>query len=268
MSWSYFADQELDYVIYETGLGGRLDATQVITPILSVITRIDMDHMELLGETIAQIAAEKAGIIREGVPVITLADQHPEALQVIDAHAQDRSSLLTLVEPPFVLPDTYQMKASFQAENLALARAAVAPLLAPEEMRLAEQGFAKAVCPGRFQVIDPALVIVDAAHNPHAIRALVQALRQGYPEQSFQVIAGILARKNANEMLTTLSEFASELYLCDFDPPNSMSASSVPSLVSPVDLSHCQSLSRQRPTVVTGSIFFLDAFLRLEEGFG
>ena len=82
MALRYFAEQECDLVIWETGLGGRLDATNIVTPLASVITNIQYDHQKWLGETLASIAAEKAGIIKPGIPVLTATDA-PEALQVI-----------------------------------------------------------------------------------------------------------------------------------------------------------------------------------------
>src|SRR5258708_16638935 len=96
MALRYFAEQKCDLVLWETGLGGRLDATNIVTPLASVITNIQYDHQKWLGETLPSIAAEKAGIIKPGVPVITATDE-PEALRVIQETAGAQSSPLTVV---------------------------------------------------------------------------------------------------------------------------------------------------------------------------
>jgi dihydrofolate synthase/folylpolyglutamate synthase len=99
MAMRYFAEQKCDLVIWETGLGGRLDATNIITPLASVITNIQYDHQKWLGETLASIAGEKAGIIKPGIPVITATDE-PEALKVIQHTARAQNATLTVIQPP------------------------------------------------------------------------------------------------------------------------------------------------------------------------
>ena len=94
MALKFFAEQHCDLVIWETGLGGRLDATNIVTPLASVITNIQFDHQQWLGDTLAKIAAEKAGIIKPGVPVITATDE-PEALKVIEEIARKQNAPLT-----------------------------------------------------------------------------------------------------------------------------------------------------------------------------
>ena len=96
MALKFFAEQKCDLVIWETGLGGRLDATNIVTPLASVITNIAFDHQQWLGDTLAKIAAEKAGIIKPGVPVVTAADE-PEALAVIEKMAREKNAPLIKV---------------------------------------------------------------------------------------------------------------------------------------------------------------------------
>ena len=93
MALKFFAEQNCDLVIWETGLGGRLDATNIVTPLASVITNIQFDHQQWLGDTLAQIAAEKAGIIKPGVPVVTATDE-PDALAVIEKMAREKNAPL------------------------------------------------------------------------------------------------------------------------------------------------------------------------------
>src|SRR6059058_3021051 len=96
MALRYFAEQQCDLVIWETGLGGRLDATNIVTPLASVITNIQLDHQEWLGQTIREIAREKAGIIKPNIPIITAAEE-PDALKVIGQTARDNNAPLTIV---------------------------------------------------------------------------------------------------------------------------------------------------------------------------
>src|SRR5207237_7234648 len=103
MALRYFAEQKCDLVIWETGMGGRLDATNIVTPLASVITNIQFDHQEWLGDTLAKIAYEKAGIIKPGVPVVTATDA-PEALEVIVKTAREKNARLAKVGPASSLP--------------------------------------------------------------------------------------------------------------------------------------------------------------------
>src|SRR6266446_4668122 len=99
MALRYFAARNCDLVVWETGLGGRLDATNIVTPLASVITNVQYDHQQWLGQTLASIAAEKAGIIKPGIPVITATDD-PEALKVIEETVRRQGAPLSVVAPP------------------------------------------------------------------------------------------------------------------------------------------------------------------------
>src|SRR5580692_11299543 len=110
MALKFFAEQKCDLVIWETGLGGRLDATNIVTPLASVITNIALDHQQWLGDTLEKIAAEKAGIIKPGIPVITAAE--PPALGVIEAVARAENAPLTKIKPVAILPRQSDLIAS------------------------------------------------------------------------------------------------------------------------------------------------------------
>src|SRR5205823_11289995 len=107
MALSYFAEQQCDLVIWETGMGGRLDATNIVMPLASVITNIQFDHQKWLGNTLEEIAAEKAGIIKPGVPVVTATDA-PEALEVIARTAREKNATMTVVTWPKPTPHPSQ----------------------------------------------------------------------------------------------------------------------------------------------------------------
>jgi dihydrofolate synthase/folylpolyglutamate synthase len=204
----HFARARVDVAVLETGLGGRLDATNVVRPLVSVITSISLDHMAVLGPTIARIAAEKAGIIKRGRPVVSGA-MHPSARRVIAATAaRRRATLLQLGRDftatplpappgagplagaglelrtgPAAAPVRYRlaMPGGHQAENAALAVMA-ARRLARQGIAVPEaaivRGLARARLPARIEVVGRRpLVVVDAAHNVASMKTLVETLR-------------------------------------------------------------------------------------------
>jgi dihydrofolate synthase/folylpolyglutamate synthase len=186
MALKFFEEQKCDLVIWETGLGGRLDATNIVTPLAGVITNIAFDHTQWLGDTLEKIAAEKAGIIKPGVPVITTA-REPEVLGVIERVAREKHSAFTQVEvdsaasfsPPTSLPGEHQKT------NAALAVATVRVLqkqipVTDEQIRA---GLAQVNWPGRMQLIERGAqkIILDGAHNVAGAEVLRAALQGGAP---------------------------------------------------------------------------------------
>jgi dihydrofolate synthase/folylpolyglutamate synthase len=197
MALKYFSEQKCDLVIWETGLGGRLDATNIVTPFASVITNIAFDHQQWLGDTLEKIAAEKAGIIKPGVPVITATDT-PEALTVIGKIAHEKNAALTIVaadgnhSPPVksaaLCRDavTMPLLGEHQKTNAALALATVEVLQKqiPVSVEKIRAGLAEVNWPGRLQlVVKPAggKVLLDGAHNVAGVEALRVALESLLP---------------------------------------------------------------------------------------
>ena len=224
MALKFFAAQKCDLVIWETGLGGRLDATNIVTPLASVITNIALDHQQWLGDTLAAIAAEKAGIIKPGVPTLTTTDA-PEALQVIEQMARERGAPLTLVQPPHALaaPEggapgsrvtpPASLMGNHQRINAALALATV-ELLQPR-IRVSEAalraGLASVSWPGRLQLIKtPAgrTILLDGAHNAAGAAALRAALEQEFAGVHPVIIFGALADKKWKEICGILAPLA------------------------------------------------------------
>jgi dihydrofolate synthase/folylpolyglutamate synthase len=164
-----------EVVVLETGMGGRLDATNALTPLVSVITPIAMDHQQWLGNSIAEIAAEKAGIIKPGIPVVS-APQHPAAAEVIRAAAEYSGSALTVVEEPW--PGPLPLAGEHQRWNAAVAVAAVreAGFRLPHEILV--RGLAATAWPGRFQMLPGRRVVLDGSHNPHGTEATVATWKQ------------------------------------------------------------------------------------------
>jgi len=220
----HFAESGADLVIWETGMGGRHDATNVVMPVVSVITGIGMDHCAHLGATEAAIAGEKAGIIKAGVPVFRGA-MSAEAAAVIDAVASQRGAPLQVIEDASVQLSgkadgrrrvawrghefEISLPGAMQLRNAALA-AAVARHLAPGFGRSPEvvlSGFARARWPGRRQRL-PDGTLLDGAHNPPAIADLAAELAAEFPGERFDLVFGCLADKEAGEMLRQLIPLA------------------------------------------------------------
>ena len=227
VAFAHFARSHCDVVVVEVGLGGRLDSTNVIeAPEVSVITPISFDHCAFLGSTLAEIAGEKAGIIKPGVPVVC-APQAPEAETVIRQSAYERAC-------PFVQVDLSQEQGSercfsyrqrgdlalgmhgvFQLENAATALDALDVLKErgweiPEEA--IREGLRCAYWPGRFEVVSAEpLVVFDGGHNPSGINALAASLEHAYPQHYRIIISGVLADKDYRNMAEVLVDMADEV---------------------------------------------------------
>lgn len=204
----YFFEQQVDVVLLETGMGGRLDATNAVQPKVSVITRIGRDHQQWLGNSLEQIAAEKAGIIKPGVPVITTQQDAAAAAVLSDTAERMQSSLL--------IADSIKEGVSVglcgihQRTNAAIACAAVkASGFSISEASMRE-GLQRVWWPGRFQ--RDANMWLDGAHNPQGIESLVKTWRATYPDIRPKVIFGVLEDKGAAEMVAALAEIAEEIW--------------------------------------------------------
>jgi dihydrofolate synthase / folylpolyglutamate synthase len=209
MAALYFADNEVDYVIWETGMGGRLDATNVIDPLCSVITSISLEHCEYLGETLADIATEKAGIIKPRRPVFT-SKLPPEAAEVVKARA--RELRCTVYNPVKELPDVdLPLVGDYQRKNLALVTAVLQYLEREHglDLQKAFAGVGQTRWPGRCQILSDDTV-VDGAHNPEGAATLAATLEKLSPGQRYTVIFGCLQDKDAAAIIKALAPVADE----------------------------------------------------------
>ncbi|HEX7654028.1 MAG TPA: folylpolyglutamate synthase/dihydrofolate synthase family protein [Verrucomicrobiae bacterium] len=217
MALKYFADQKCDLVIWETGLGGRLDATNIVTPLASVITNIGLDHTQWLGNTLGAIAAEKAGIIKLGVPVIT-AETQPEPAQVIAATAQRLGAPLIQATTPTYLAQACppalapSLRGHHQLLNTATAVATVATLqkLIPVGENDLRRGIRNVYWPGRLQRLtwQGQNFLLDGAHNQAGIATLCAELAsQPTPPAKRHLIIGVLADKEWQPMCRQLAPF-------------------------------------------------------------
>jgi dihydrofolate synthase / folylpolyglutamate synthase len=225
MALVIFAEEGVERVVLEVGLGGRLDATNVVRPSLAVITPIDFDHESYLGRSIESIATEKAGILKPGVPAV-FARQRPEAARVLDRRAAELDIPVTRAanspvehlsldargsrfELSGVTPLSIRcpLAGEHQAENAVTA--ALALLACGVDRRAIEAGIAAAVWPGRLEhVRERPAIILDGAHNPAAARALAAYIARFYAHTRLRLIFGIMRDKAAAEIAGILFPLA------------------------------------------------------------
>lgn len=243
----YFTEQQADWAVIEVGMGGEIDSTNVIQPELAVITNVAMDHMAYLGETVAEIAAVKAGIIKPGVPTLTAA-QNQAALAVLQKRAAVKDTSLEQLGRDFAyLPRkvaesgqifdwqklavnnsdgnnlvyadlSIQLLGEHQLANASLAVAAAAKLDLPEAA--VRQGLAAACWPGRLEIVNrQPLTVLDGAHNVAGMQALSGALQQYWPGRPIVAVLGMLADKERAEALRLLLPLVSRAVITKVPSP-------------------------------------------------
>jgi dihydrofolate synthase/folylpolyglutamate synthase len=229
MALQFFAEQKCDLVVWETGMGGRLDATNIVTPLASVITNIALDHQQWLGETLAKIAAEKAGIIKQDVPVVTATDE-PEALAVIEKIARDKNAPLFKVGQASSLSPLEKTRKSeagvtpvpsltgkHQRINAAVALATVGILQnqIPVSEKHIREGLAHVNWPGRLQLAQSPggqKILLDGAHNVAGAKVLRAALEQNFGGAKYALILGVLRDKDWQHICEMLAPLAARIY--------------------------------------------------------
>lgn len=214
--FKYFYDNDVDVVVLETGLGGRFDATNIIKRNLcSIITHVDFDHTERLGNTIDEIASEKAGIIKPNCPCIVF-----EGREVYRDVTDELGSLLLMVAP-FAPTTELALKGSYQQENLSLALAAIEEVFPELPQSVIDEGLSRVKHPCRFQYIEDKNLIIDGAHNPNGINSLRQSLDMYYPNTNRRFIFGCLKNKDYTKMVQSLFMQGDEIYFYYFKHQNS-----------------------------------------------
>ena len=207
MALEEFAREKCEVVILETGLGGRLDATNIVTPIASVITSIALDHQQYLGETLSEIAAEKAGIIKPRIPVLSTAHK-PEINEAIRNAAAKNKAPLEFIDTEV---DTC-LAGKHQRQNAALAQATVQALqnVFPVDDQAIVDGLVNVHWAVRAQCFekDNQRLLIDAAHNPGSAEALRDVLQANFPGQRHTLVIGMLADKNWKPFLEIIAPTA------------------------------------------------------------
>lgn len=290
LAFQYFATKaKPDIVLIETGLGGRLDSTNVIHPLVSIITNIGHDHMDILGSTIEAVAKEKAGIIKKRIPVISGCKQK-EAIEVIKNRAKEVSAPVYQLNEDFHCEHqqpyfSFQSKSrtlsnlkagmlgEHQQENASLAIAAI-DCLDDSNFSIDEKailtGLAKAKISNRIEIVsEEPTIILDGGHNPEGMEALTATLRSTYPTNKIYFLFCAMRDKNIKEMLQPISAIAHEIILTSFPYERVMDPYQVFetfSLNNSKVIENCldgyQYLLRKSSTsdvlVVTGSLYFLN----------
>lgn len=226
MMFLWFAEKQVDYAVIEVGLGGRYDATNIITPLVSVITNISLDHIQILGYSIEKIAFEKAGIIKPNVPVVTAATE--EALKVIQQEAKNHQAPLSILEPIFLSSGTFddqgqiiqykglykdhtvkiQNLGLYQIENVSVALHTL-EILQSQGVFLSDDSIEKGMFemghPGRMEIVSHTpLIILDGAHNPSAMKMLSKTMQTVFPGRRIIVVFGVMADKAVDDIIPSL----------------------------------------------------------------
>ncbi|KAF0197697.1 MAG: dihydrofolate synthase / folylpolyglutamate synthase [Bacillota bacterium] len=257
LAFYYYKSRQIDMLVLEVGLGGRLDATNVVTPLVSAITNIGFDHMEILGNTLGKIAYEKAGIIKPGVPVVTSVDAL-EALHVIAGIAQAKSAPLRVWGKDFysrpisgdlnsqtfdysgwVNLGSLELKllGPHQVVNAGLAVDVALGLQLSITAGQIRQGLREALWPGRFEIMRTCpWVIMDGAHNSHGALALSRTLDALLPNRKIRLVTGILSDKEPAELLRLLKPHVLQVYACAPSIPRATNATELASIASELGL--------------------------------
>jgi dihydrofolate synthase/folylpolyglutamate synthase len=251
LAFEVFARQRVEFAVIEVGLGGRLDATNVITPVVSIITRIDFDHENFLGHSLHEIAGEKAGILKHGVPVVS-SPQVLEAREIVRARAAELHCQLIETEETFRIdqesmesghvraratevatgsqfPLRLQLAGRFQMQN-ALNALAAARVLQAKNFRISDEsivrGVATARWPGRLEKLQSHPdIYLDGAHNPGAARELARFLEENFANRRILLIYGAMRDKAVDEVTGLLFPLAAEITFTQPNNPRAVSAS-------------------------------------------
>ena len=285
LAFLHFANEQVDVVVLETGIGGRLDSTNVITPEVSIITTVSLEHTAMLGDTCALVASEKAGIIKYGKPVVVGVKNH-EALEVIKKTAAlNESPIFVLNETIYARTvDTGQftyegtglccienielaMKGVHQYENATLAITACALFLGQLQEKAVRKALKEAVWEGRFEQVEEQ-IILDGAHNSEGTEALIQTLKQTYPNAKYRFIYAAMADKDHALSIQLMDAVAETITFTALSLPNAMAADQLYSLSTHKAKRYNQnwqqlvrdemnSLKKDELLIITGSLYFI-----------
>jgi dihydrofolate synthase/folylpolyglutamate synthase len=271
----HFQQRQCEVVILETGLGGRLDATNAVQSSVSVITPIDLDHEKWLGHSIAEIAREKAGIIKPHIPVVS-APQLTEAEAIIRQRAEECDALLQFVNEPWT-QTRVALRGEHQRMNAAIALAALHAAAIEISDDAVGSGLQSVEWPARFQLWDKT-IIIDGAHNPASARILAQTWREQFGADRGIVVLAILRDKNAAAIVDALRPIATKFLLPYIRseralPPHDLASIfsfNTPSLPHSITPSLAEALTAARTMkeriLITGSLHFAGEAIALLRG--
>ncbi len=295
MAMQYFGyRQPVDIALFEVGLGGRYDSTNIIYPILSIITNIGLDHTAILGDTYEKIAFEKAGIIKSGTAIVSAVKQK-EAIEVIRNRANELKAPFYLLDSKFSLENysstaageiftektpfselpnlEISMAGKHQIENASLAVMGAEILKRYFSILIENEhiyaGLKKAYWPGRFEILSlEPVVLIDGAHNEEGVAALVSELEKRYDDKKINLVFAALADKKLDKMIMNLDRMANEITFVDFDYPRAAKAEDLFQLSRNENRHYginwqrtiqekLSDLKQNEILVITGSLYFL-----------
>lgn len=298
LAFKYFSDQKVDFAVIEVGLGGRFDATNVVTPKVSIISAISFDHTKILGNTLPKIAFEKAGIIKNNIPVI-VSKQKSSAMKMIQSIALERNAPLvdangsfrvisgqkTLEHQEFMIKDDSSstgwvklpLIGSHQLDNARTAYAVI-DKLRDQGVKISaaavKHGFEQVDWPGRLEILQKnPLVIIDGAHNPDSFRNLAKTIKDYLPERKVIFVLGVSEDKNIRAMLRIIKPVIDTLVITKSTHPRAMETEKIQGLAKIIGISSmcvekiedarkiAERLSNENSVIiVSGSIFIAGAF--------
>jgi dihydrofolate synthase/folylpolyglutamate synthase len=293
MAMYYFFRQGVDVAILEVGLGGRLDSTNVVQPLITVITNVAKDHLQILGEQLEAIAREKAGIVKQGVPLISgAAESH--VIEILEQACGEKEAPLLLIGREFwaqkVAPRTFNfygrrwrwedirlgLAGSYQIENAAIALGAL-EALEERGYRVGRgavyKGLARVRWPGRMELVQHApQILLDGAHNPAAARSLKASLQEEFDYRCLYMVMGIMADKEVAAILAVVAPLADVLIATTPPNPRALSARRLAEIAQPYcrevkviedveeGVDYARNAAREDDLiVVTGSLFTVGA---------
>ena len=245
----YFAQEKCDYIVLETGLGGRFDATNIITPVVSIIASISLDHTGILGDTIEKIVAEKCGIIKAGIPVVTNSRQHPNAMPVIRETANLSESRLIVADTDsstiihsglsgteFLYKGgiyNVPFPGKHQVENfVTVIETAMYLGIEPKFIR---QGISDSRNPARTEIVcNNPLVILDGSHNPGSTKALADVLSENLSGKKILAVIGMMADKDIPVALSELLPIFTDVICVGCSNPRVMPPTELANIISTI----------------------------------
>lgn len=272
----YFLENNVDVAIFEVGLGGTLDATNIIKPLIAVNTNIGLDHMEYLGDTYAKIAYNKGGIIKEGIDYIT-GETKEECVAIFKELCKQRRSRLIQMQPITNIKDgenvsyTYrgcdvilQTPALYQVKNSALAMEILLYIKEKGHFTFTKQqllqGLYQAQWEGRFEIIHQnPLIIIDGAHNPEGMEAFLEGAKK---YQNCKIIFSAFKDKDTDSMIEYLLRLSEDITICEFDHPRALTIDSfTPKAFVKTEKSYRKAIdnamSNKGTILITGSLYFI-----------
>ena len=233
MAFLYFKEKKVDFLVLEVGLGGRLDATNVVNPLLSAVTNVDIEHTDFLGKTIEKIAYEKAGIIKRNVPVVTGTKNKP--LLIIKKISKQKNSQLFVNKRCKNLK--LNLNGNFQLENASIAVKVIDVLNQYYQLKISKKniknGLNNIKWPGRFEFIKKN-ILVDCAHNPAALNALAMELLNLKKEKKYKkliLVIGILSDKDIKKMMEIIEPFSDKIIITKAENPRAEEPSKIKKFV-------------------------------------